>query len=146
MTQPPDSADQPSNEPTPPSYPTDGASGQPASDPHAYPPPPGAYPPGAYPPPGYAVTPPPNNQLAMWSMIVGIIGAILGLIGACGVVAGPIAIGLSIGAKNQIKRTGGQQRGAGMATAGLVLGIIGTALSVMWIILIATGVLELPTL
>ena len=144
MTQPPEFPDNP---PTPPGgeippaqYPTYPAGPQ---DPaNSYPPPP----PGAYPPPNGAQHggPPQTNQLAVWSMVTGILAGIFGLIGACGVIVGPIAIGLAISARNQIAASNGFQKGSGMATAGLTLGIIGTAISVMWIVLIATGVLELP--
>ncbi|MEV7396140.1 DUF4190 domain-containing protein [Aeromicrobium sp. NPDC092404] len=106
----------------------------------SYPPPPGGYPSA---PGGYG-TPPKQNQLALWSMITGIVAIVLGLIGACGVIFGPVAIGLGIPGRRQVAASQGTQKGGGMATAGLVLGIIATVLSVIWIILFATGVLELP--
>lgn len=147
MTQPPEFPDTP---PTPPggevppaqypSYPTS-PGGAPQDPANAYPPPPGAYPPPA----GIQYGAPQHtNQLAVWSMVTGILAGILGLIGACGVIFGPVAIGLAIPARNQITNSQGAQKGSGMATAGLVLGIIGTAVSLMWIVLIATGVLDLP--
>ncbi len=77
-------------------------------------------------------------------MIVGIIAAILGLIGACGVIFGPVAIVLAIFGRRQVAAAQGAQKGGGMATAGLVLGIVATVLSIVWIILFATGVLDLP--
>jgi len=109
----------------------------------SYPPPPGSQPPapGGY---GNYGQPPRQNQLALWSMIVGILAAVLGLIGACGVIFGPVAIGLAIPGRRQVAASQGTQKNAGMGTAGLVLGIVGTALSVLWIILFATGVLDLP--
>lgn len=161
MTQPPDSTpDQPPQDPsTPPSYPTYPAgagqpqqpSQQPGTPPPGgeFPPPPGAYPPPAagagYPPPQqYAGGPQQTNQLALWSMITGIVALVLGVIGACGVIFGPVAIGLALPGKRQIAASHGMQKGDGMATAGLIMGSIGAVISVVWIILIATGQLELP--
>jgi Domain of unknown function (DUF4190) len=59
-----------------------------------------------------------NNKKALWSMIVGIISLF-----CCGIVTGIVAIVLSRQAKSEIAQTG--QGGGGMATAGLVLGIVG---------------------
>lgn len=82
-----------------------------------YPPPP----PGGMPAPGGHGMPPKQNKKALWSMILGIISPL-----CCGIVLGPVAIILSRQAKTEISASGGQQTGDGMATAGLVLGIIGT--------------------
>jgi hypothetical protein len=60
------------------------------------------------------------------------IAGILSLL-CCGIIAGVIAIILSLQAKKEIEASGGQQTGAGMAQAGLVLGIIGCVLTVVWI-------------
>ncbi len=60
-------------------------------------------------------------------MISGIVSII-----CCGLV-GIAAIVLSIQAKKEIEQSGGSQSGGGMATAGLVLGIIGLVLTVAWI-------------
>ena len=135
------------NEPPPyPGEPNPSTSGLPSYG--STPPPEGSYPPppgGQFPAPGgYGGPPPQQNQLALWSMIVGIVAGVLGLIGACGVIFGPLAIGLAIPGRRQVANSHGAQKGAGMATGGLVLGIVGTALSVLWIILFATGVLDLP--
>lgn len=60
-------------------------------------------------------------------MISGIVSLV-----CCGLI-GIVAIVLSIQAKKEIEGSGGQQTGGGMATAGLVLGIIGLVLSVAWL-------------
>lgn len=115
----------------------------PAGEPPSYgsaPPPPGSYPPppgGSYPPPppgGYHPAPggygpaPESNTKAIWSMITGIVSLL-----CCGVVLGPVAIVLSNQAKTEIAYSRGMQTGEGMATAGLILGILGI---IGWVLLI----------
>ena len=65
-------------------------------------------------PGGYAQ--PQTNQKAMWSMILGNL------------------------AKKEINASGGAQTGGGMATAGVILGIIAIVWSIISGILFATGV------
>jgi hypothetical protein len=60
----------------------------------------------------------PNNQNALISLILGIVGFV-----TCGL-TGPFAIWLSRKGKREIAASGGTQGGEGMATAGLILGII----------------------
>lgn len=100
------------------------------------PPPPGG---GSYPPPppgggGYAQ--PQSNKKALWSMILGILGLV-----CCGVFAGVPALILGNMAKKEIAASGGAQTGGGMAKAGFILGIISIAMTVIYIILYATGAL-----
>lgn len=100
------------------------------------PPPPGG---GSYPPPppgggGYAQ--PQSNKKALWSMILGILGLV-----CCGVFAGVPALILGNMAKKEIAASGGAQTGGGMAKAGFILGIISIAVTVIYIILYATGAL-----
>ncbi|GLZ09001.1 hypothetical protein Acsp03_64670 [Actinomadura sp. NBRC 104412] len=74
----------------------------------------------------YGAAPPPNNGLATASMVLGIIGIVF-----CGFTS-ILAIIFGHVAQSQIKRTG--EGGAGMATAGLVMGYIVTAIwIVIWI-------------
>ncbi|MEA2645881.1 MAG: hypothetical protein QOE92_964, partial [Chloroflexota bacterium] len=61
---------------------------------------------------------PPSNQNALIGMILGIAGFF-----TCGI-TGPFAIWLSRKGKREIEASGGAQGGEGMATAGLILGII----------------------
>ena len=74
---------------------------------------------------GYGGGAPEQNKKALWSMILGIVGLL-----CCGV-AGVVAIVLSTQAKKEIEASGGRQTGAGMATAGLVIGIVAV---VLWIL------------
>ena len=106
------------------------AYGQPAYGQPAYGQP--AYGQPAYGPPAYGYGYPPQqrtNGKAMWGMIVGIIAIVFCYLG---VLIGPVAIVLSVLGKKDIKRSNGTQSGDGMATAGLVTGIVGT---VLWLAL-----------
>jgi hypothetical protein len=118
------------------------------------PPPPGGYgqqPPGG----GYGQQPPPpppgggygqqpygapapggNNKKATWALVTGIVGLL-----CCGPL-GIVAIILGRGAEQEIRVTG--EGGAGMAKAGLILGIVALAFLVLQIILVAGGVVTLP--
>ncbi len=58
-------------------------------------------------------------------MIVGIISIVFCYLG---VLIGPVAIVLSVLGKKDIKKSNGAETGEGMATAGLVTGIIGTVI------------------
>lgn len=106
------------------------------------PPPPGG---GGYPPPppgaggygqpgGYAQ--PQSNKKALWSMILGIVSIV-----CCGILAGIPALILGNIAKKEIAAAGGMQSGGGMAKAGVILGIISIALTIIYIILYVTGVM-----
>ena len=88
--------------------------------------PPGQYPqqPGQY--PGQYQQGPSNNGLAVASLI-------LGILWICGL-GSILALIFGLVAKNQIKQSGGRQKGDGMATAGIVLGAIGVAFLILGII------------
>jgi hypothetical protein len=135
-----------SGRPVDPSAPID----YPATNPSGYPQPPGHPPPTGYPVPGF---PPPyqpygtaaydpyrpddpyrpghpqgTNGQAIGALIAGIVGVPLCFCGIPSI----IAIALGILAMNETKRTG--QDGHGMALAGVILGGVGLALSVLtWI-------------
>ncbi|MGJ9412050.1 DUF4190 domain-containing protein [Aeromicrobium sp. CF4.19] len=102
------------------------------------PPPPGDGGQG-FPPPGggQPYSQPETNKKALWSMILGIVGLL-----CCGLLLGIPAIILSTMAKKEIAASNGSQTGGGMATAGLILGIIAVAWSVVYGILIAVGVVD----
>lgn len=85
---------------------------------------------------GYAQ--PKTSQKALWALILGILGLV-----CCGLLAGIPALVLGNVAKKEIAASGGMQTGEGMATAGVVLGIISIALSILSGILFATGVINL---
>lgn len=101
------------------------------------PPPPqgGGYPPpppgGGMPAPGNYGMPPQQNKKALWSMILGIMSP---LCCCLGLILGPAAIIVSRQAKTEIAYSRGQQTGESMATAGLVLGIIGTVIGALYIV------------
>lgn len=61
-------------------------------------------------------------------MILGILSLVL-----CGIFAGIPAIVLSTQAKKEIAVSGGNQTGGGMATAGLVLGVIGVVVTIIYL-------------
>ena len=73
-----------------------------------------------------------NNKKAVWSLVLGILGLV-----CCGIFTGIPAIILGSSARKEIARTG--QGGSGMATAGLVLGVIACIWGVIYLILVATG-------
>lgn len=66
-----------------------------------------------------------TSQLALWSMIVGILG-----IAVCGI-AGPPAIIMGYMARNAMRAGGYSRNSQGFATTGIILGIISTALTVL---------------
>ncbi len=96
---------------------------------------PPAPPPYGSPPPAYGGgTPQGSNKKAIWSLVLGVLGLL-----CCGIFTGVPAIFLARSAKSEIARTG--QGGAGLATAGLVLGIIAVVWGLIAIVLFATGAL-----
>jgi hypothetical protein len=144
--------------PAPPAPPAAGMAPPPAA-----PPPPMAPPPMAPPPPGQAFAPPPPGAVPPMGMgqpgpawpapvmakkktsglaIASLVLAVLGFM--CIPVLGPI-IGLILGfsAKSQIKKSGGQLEGNGMATAGIVLSILGIIVAIVAAGLIFWAVNEL---
>jgi hypothetical protein len=100
------------------------------------PPPGGGYGSAPPPPPGYGIggQPPGNNQKAVWSLVLGILGLV-----CCGFLTGVPALILGKQAQTEIDASHGMQGGRGMATAGFVLGIISIVLGVLGLILFATG-------
>jgi hypothetical protein len=67
-----------------------------------------------------------NAPGAVASLVLGLIGLVV-----CGVVLGPLAIWQASNAKNAISRDP-IYGGGGMATAGMVLGIIGLVFGILW--------------
>ena len=118
---------------------------QPPPPPPEHPPPSGAWspaPPSPYGAPGgpagYART----DGMAVASLVCGIVSFVMCLGGFTGIAA----IILGILSRKKIDQSGGALTGRGMATAGLVLGIIAVALTVLFVVLIvilaATGELD----
>jgi hypothetical protein len=63
---------------------------------------------------------PPNDSQATLSLVLGIIGVL------CCAILGPVALFIGNSSRRRIMASGGALGGYGMATAGFVLGIIGT--------------------
>ncbi|MCW2760276.1 MAG: hypothetical protein JWR85_477 [Marmoricola sp.] len=106
-------------------------SGQQPGQPPGYPPPP----PAGY--GGYG-QPQRTSPLAIVSLVLGILGipcCSFFVLGVAAAVTGFIA-------RKQIGDSNGQLKGAGMAMAGLVLGIIGTIVGLVLLILRVSGVLD----
>jgi len=76
--------------------------------------------------PGYAPLSPPNSTAAIVSLVFGILSwVVLPFIG------GIVAIVAGHMARNEIRNSGGQIGGSGMATAGLILGYLSVGLAVL---------------
>ena len=74
---------------------------------------------------------PATSGKAIASLVCGIIGIFV-----VGIVLGPIAICLATAAKNEIKARPNELKGECVATGGLVTGIVGFILSIIWILVI----------
>jgi Domain of unknown function (DUF4190) len=75
-----------------------------------------------------------NSGKAIASLVCAIVGLFV-----LGVVLGPVAIGLAVSAKNDIKRKPNELKGECMATSGLIIGIIGFVLSIIVIAMWASA-------
>jgi len=78
-----------------------------------------------------------NCGYAIASMVLGIVGLVFGFIpglGVIGLICGVVAIILGVVGKNAIDRSNGELNGRGMATAGIVLGIITVGLDILLLI------------
>ncbi|BDZ57126.1 DUF4190 domain-containing protein [Barrientosiimonas endolithica] len=125
-----------------PGQPTYGAPGQPTYGAPGYGQP-GGYPgqPG-YGQPGYGPPTNPQNQKALWSMILGI--ASIPLMFCC-YLGAPMAIAgivLSFMGKGEIDRSNGVQTNRTMATVGLVTSIIALATALALIAMVASGLAD----
>jgi hypothetical protein len=85
------------------------------------------------PPYGYPVAVP-TDGLAIGAMITGIAGLVMACAYGLGLLASPVALVLGRVSMNRIARSEGRLGGRGMALAGFILGIVGTALLVLVII------------
>ena len=84
---------------------------------------------------GYApALAPPNDSQATLSLVLGIISVL------CCPILGPVALFIGNASRQRIQASGGTLGGGGLATAGLVLGIIGTIFLVFAIISGAIGI------
>jgi len=114
------------------------AAAPPSSDDNPY-----AAPAAAGPPPaayGYAYRPPatlPTSGKAIASMVIGICSIPFYFLGF---ILGPLAIGLWASARNDFKQYPPTHKGQGLATAGLVTGIIGSLLGLLVLAVIILSV------
>src|SRR5664279_266610 len=146
----PEYADDPNNPGNQPSW---GQAPPPPNPPPPNQPPPNQPPPNQAPPqygagpygppaPGYGYPPSvPNNGKALASMITGILSIPLCYIG---LILGIVAIVFAVVAKRDLQAHPGAQGGGGMATAGLVTGIIGTIIWGGFMALIVIGLSVAP--
>lgn len=74
-----------------------------------------------------------NNPLAIASLVVSIVG----VIACCSVVISVVGVVLGFIGMNQIKASG--QRGEGLAKAGIIIGIVGVAIGIIYWILYVVG-------
>ncbi len=107
--------------------------GQPPFDPYQPPPFPPPYYPGGYPPMPVRV---PDHPQAVTALVLGILGLVL-----CGGLTSPFAWWLGRKAMREIDASGGAMGGRGQAQAGFILGIIGTALLAVGVLIVVVAVL-----
>ena len=98
--------------------------------------------PPAYPPPGapggYGQAPAQNSPLAIVSLVLGIVGLL-----CCGLFLFSIgALITGFLARKQIGESQGRLKGAGMATAGLILGAVAIVLGIVYWGLIVAGAFD----
>lgn len=113
--------------------PDDGRPDEPPPPADGSPPPPPPPNPWQAPPPAYGQPGVPvgsaTNQKATWALILGILGPF-----CCGIFTAIPALILGIVARKEIDASGGSQTGRGMAIAGIILGIVGIVVSVLFIV------------
>jgi hypothetical protein len=78
--------------------------------------------------------PPQTDRKAIWSLVTGVIGVLLG--GLYGLILGIVAIVLGRQAMRRIDETGGQ--GRNLAKAGLIIGVLGIVLAIAFAVLFLT--------
>ena len=124
----------PTPDPAPPGQPQfNPQSGHPAPPPGAYPPYPQAGPPGY---PQFPVYVLPDHPKATSALVVGIVSVGGFFLCALPVLAAPVAWVLGAQARRAIRSAPHQWGGEGRATAGMVLGIIGTVMLVLAVLIV----------
>ena len=98
--------------------------------------------PPAYPPPGapggYGQAPAQNSPLAIVSLVLGIVGFL-----CCGIFVFSIgAVVTGFLARKQIAESQGRLKGAGMASAGLIVGAVAIVVGILYWVLIVAGVFD----
>jgi hypothetical protein len=82
------------------------------------------------------------NAKAVWSLVLGVVGVIGTLYCLLGGALGIVSVLLGLRGRREIDGSGGTQTGRGMATTGIVLGVLATVLSLVTVVLVLTGVLS----
>ncbi len=77
-----------------------------------------------------------KNGMATASLVLGIISIPTAFMGWIGIICGILAIIFAIVAKNKIKANSDLAHTNGAATGGLITGIIGMAIAIVWTIMI----------
>ena len=77
-----------------------------------------------------------KNGMATASLVLGIISIPTAFMGWIGIICGILAIIFAIVAKNKIKADSGLAHTNGAAKGGLITGIIGTAIGIIWTVMI----------
>jgi hypothetical protein len=78
----------------------------------------------------------PTNGKATAALILGILGLVF-----CPFICSVLALVFGYQARGEIDRSGGRQGGRGLATAGVITGWIGIAITLLFVLLIVIGVL-----
>lgn len=85
-----------------------------------------------------------TDGLAIGALIVGVLSILCSW--ACiGIILGPTAAIMGFISSQRIKQMPGTLGGGGLATAGLITGIIGTVLTILFIILYVVGAIRAPS-
>ena len=126
----------PDDQPPAPNPAWPGGTRSPAQSPTPAPVPPSTQPPPSGTWPGQPAPPtwqgPTFDGTAIAALVCGILS--ITCTGFLGIVLGPTALGLGLGARRTIASANGWKKGEGMATAGIVLGTIGIILSIVYLV------------
>ena len=90
--------------------------------------------------PGYGPAQPPTNGKAQGAMWTGIGSLVLTFCCVVPGLAGAVAVVLGIRARNEVRQSGGQQSGDGMALAGIITGAVAIVLSLLFIAAIVVSI------
>jgi hypothetical protein len=77
---------------------------------------------------------PPNDSQATLALVLGIISVF------CCWILGPVALFIGNSSRQRVAASGGTLGGGGLATAGMILGIIGTIILIFGVISIIVGI------
>jgi hypothetical protein len=72
--------------------------------------------------------------MAIGALVCGILS--MTCAGFPGIILGPVGLALGARSRRRISQSGGSLRGEGLAQAGIVLGILGTVISIVYIVFI----------